>query len=124
MRQTGRYGGYRKQITCYGCGEPGHVRSDCPYRIRNITEVGKEPSSKYLFDGFLNGVQVEGLRLDSGTGATLVRQEFIPSTAYTGKSVRLDSWQGGHCSSKMPRIQCSQSKFHCPTQWFLVSQIC
>ena len=106
VRQTGRYGGYRKQITCYGCGEPGHVRSDCPYRIRNITEVGKEPSSKYLFDGFLNGVQVEGLRLDSGTGATLVRQEFIPSTAYTGKSVRLDSWQGGRFSRhRLARIR-------------------
>ena len=86
----------RKQVTCYGCGELGHICPNCPNGIRRIVEQKAVPGS--LVDGFLDGMEVKGLRVDTGSGRTLVHKDFIPRAAYTGKTVVLDSWSGGQPS--------------------------
>ena len=86
----------RKQVTCFGCGELGHIRPNCPNRIRRV--IAKDAVPGLTVEGFLAGVEVKGLMLDTGSGRTLVHKDFIPGAAYTGKNVRLDSWRGGQFS--------------------------
>ena len=49
-------------------------------------------------DGWLAGVAVKGLRVDTGADRTVVRAEFVPQDAYTGKTIVLDSWRGAQMS--------------------------
>ena len=49
-------------------------------------------------DGLLAGIEVKGLRVDTGADRTVVHQDFIPKTAYTGRSMILDSWRGAQTS--------------------------
>ena len=97
----------RKQVTCHGCGELGHIRPDCPNKIRRIVvkDAKKDAVPKFLVDGFLDGVAVKGLNLDTGSSRTLVRSDFVPKAAYTGDIAILDSWRGGQPSRhKVARI--------------------
>ena len=96
MRPVGRVVSERKQVICHGCGELGHIRPNCPNRIRRIVEKDAVPGS--TVDGFLAGEAVKGLKVDTGSGRTLVHKDYIPRAAYTGKTVVLDSWRGGQRS--------------------------
>ena len=73
---------------------------------RKQLEAGKANGvSMPTVDGFLAGVAVEGLQYASGNAITLVRQDYVPREAYTGRSVLLDSWRGGQTSRhKVARI--------------------
>ena len=86
----------RKQVTCYGCVEVGHIRPNCPNKVRRV--VPQEGVSDMSVDGFLAGIEVKGLRVDTGADRTVVHQDFIPKTAYTGRSMILDSWRGAQTS--------------------------
>ena len=56
-------------------------------------------------NGFLAGVPVDNLMVDTGSDITLVRKDFVPRVAYTRKKVWLDSWRGSQPSRhKMARI--------------------
>ena len=96
VRPVGRFVSERKQVTCHGCGELGHIRPNCPNRIRRIIDKDAVPGC--TIDGFLVGVAVKGLKVDTGSGRTLVHKDYIPGAAYTGKTVVLDSWRGGQRS--------------------------
>ena len=89
--------GGRKSVTCYGCGEVGHIKPNCPNRVRRVVVQGSE-SKMPVVDGWLAGLAVSGLGVDTGTDRTLVHQDFIPRRAYTGKSIVLDSWRGAQPS--------------------------
>ena len=103
VRPVGRHRSDRKQVTCHGCGELGHIRPNCPNRIRRI--IAKEAVPGLTIDRFLVGMPVKGLKVDTGSGRTLVHREYIPGAAYTGKTVVLDSWRGGQLSKhRLARI--------------------
>ena len=91
MRPAGR------QVTCHGCGEIGHIRPNCPNRIRRVVEKGAGPG--LTVDGFLAGRPVSALKVDTGSGRTLVHRDFVPGACYTGRNVRLGSWKDGPFSS-------------------------
>ena len=94
----------RKPVTCYGCGEVGHIRPNCPNKVRRVKPEKKEGVVRTV-DGFLAGKEVKGLRLDTGADRTLVRQDLIPEDAYTGETVVLDTWRGHQPSRhKVARI--------------------
>ena len=86
----------RKPIVCFGCGEAGHIRPNCPNRMRSVREEGVE--NGILVDGFLAGIEAKGLRIDTGSSRTVVHPDFVPSEAYTGRKIILDTWRGGEFS--------------------------
>ena len=96
VKTTGRQNSDRHPVTCFGCGEPGHIRPNCPHKVRQVVVQGSK--SGFSVDGFLAGFEVKGLRIDTGSDRTLVHQDFIPKAAFLGKSIMLDSWRGGQVS--------------------------
>ena len=60
---------------CFGCGEAGHIRPNCPNRMRAVREEGVE--SGILVDGFLAGIEAKGLRIDTGSGRTVVYIQIL-----------------------------------------------
>ena len=85
----------RKPITCYGCGEQGHIRPNCPNKIRRVQSPECDSgSSMEAVDGWLAGSAVTGLRIDTGADRTIVSADFVPESAYLKKTVILDSWRG------------------------------
>ena len=93
----------RKPIICHGCNEPGHIRPNCPNRVRRVKSP--EPGNVMLVKGRLAGFEKSGLRVDTGADRTLVRSDCIPKEAYTGETIMLDSWRGSQVSKhKIARI--------------------
>ena len=88
--------GNRKPIVCHNCGEPGHIRPNCPNRVRSV----KSPESEPLIEvsGCLAGIPVQGLQVDTGASRSVVSAKFVPKTAYLGKCITLDSWRGRQLS--------------------------
>ena len=82
----------RKPITCYGCGEVGHIRPNCPNKVRRVSSPDSE--SKMEVDGWLAGAAVKGLKVDTGADRSVISAEYVPKNAYLDKSVILDSWRG------------------------------
>ena len=98
-----QYQGGRHPVTCFGCGEVGHIRPNCPHKVRRVISEGG--GSMPSVNGFLAGVPVDNLMVDTGSDITLVRKDFVPRVAYTRKKVWLDSWRGSQPSRhKMARI--------------------
>ena len=55
--------------------------------------------------GCLAGMEATNLRIDTGADRTVVRKDYIPEVAYTGRSIALDSWRGSQPSNhKLARI--------------------
>ena len=86
----------RRPIICHSCGEPGHIKPNCPLRVRRVKSP--EPSSLMMVKGRLAGSMMSGLRVDTGADRTLVREDCIPKGAYTGETIMLDSWRGSQFS--------------------------
>ena len=82
----------RKPIVCYSCGEPGHIKPNCPYKIRRVGS--SDSKAPVEVEGWLGGVAVKGLRIDTGADKSIIRAEFVPKDAYLDKYVILDSWRG------------------------------
>ena len=103
-RQVQHHQGGRKPVTCYGCGVVGHIKPNCPNKIRSVKVL---PPQKHgtgwpMIDGWLAGLDVSGMKFDTGADRTLVRNEFVSEAAYTGKSIVLDSWRG--CQTSRHRL--------------------
>ena len=79
----------RKPLTCYGCGEIGHIRPNCPNKVRRVKSP--EGDQQEEVDGWLVGVAVTDLRVDTGSDKTVVRADCVPDSAYLSKTVILDS---------------------------------
>ena len=103
-RHSGRSDkGGRKPVICHNCGEPGHIRPNCPNRVRSV----RSPESESLIEvsGWLAGVLVKDLQIDTGACRTVVSSKYIPRSAYLGKSITLDSWRGRQYSEhKLAKI--------------------
>ena len=86
----------RKPIICHCCGEPGHIRPNCPNVIRSVRVPGEELGM--TVDALLVGRPVKAV-VDTGCRRTLVHSDYVPSACYTGKKVRLSDWTGGRFSN-------------------------
>ena len=89
----GRYDrGGRRTIICHNCGEPGHIRPDCPNRVRSVRSPDSD--SGIGVTGLVAGVLVKGLQIDTGACRTVIDAKHIPRSAYLGKTITLDTWKG------------------------------
>ena len=86
----------RKPIICHSCGEPGHIRPNCPNIIRRVRVPG-EGLGIMTVDALLVGRPVKAL-VDTGCHRTLVHSDYVPRACYTGRRVRLSDWTGGRFS--------------------------
>ena len=82
----------RKPIVCYGCGEPGHIKPNCPARVRSVKYPGG--SEDCLITACLGGREAVGVRMDTGADRTLVRSDFVPQDAYLKGTVKLGGYRG------------------------------
>ena len=88
--------GRRKPVICHNCGEPGHIRPNCPNRVRSVRSPEHDPLIKV--DGVLAGEFVSGLQIDTGAGRSVVNARWVPKSAYLKTSITLDSWRGKQLS--------------------------
>ena len=88
--------GGRRPVTCFGCGEQGHIKPNCPNRVRRVRSPGH--SSVMVVDGSYAGQPAKNLQIDTGAEKTVVRQDFVPEVAYTGRTCMLDTWRGSQPS--------------------------
>ena len=103
-KQEQQYQGSRKPVTCYGCGAVGHIRPNCPNKVRRV-KPQETCAGMSVVDGWLAGLAVSGLRVDTGADRTVVRRDFVPEAAFTGKSILIDTWRGSQTSRhKVARI--------------------
>ena len=88
--------GSRKPVICHNCNEPGHIRPNCPNRVRSVRSPEHDPLIEV--DGVLAGEFVSGLQIDTGAGRTVVSARWVPKSAYLERSITLDSWRGKQLS--------------------------
>ena len=97
-----------KPIICHGCGEPGHIRPQCPKRVRSVRSPDGDSPAKgdeMFVSGWIDGCPIEKLKVDTGADRSLVREDLVPLTAYTGKVVSLVTWKGNDPSKhKLARV--------------------
>ena len=102
--------GRPRQIICHSCREPGHIKPNCPYRVRRISpsdqdsgsdEPGdeEEKSEPNCVNGSIEGKMIEGMRYDSGCDRTVVDKSLVPVESYIGQQVVLKGWRGNHTST-------------------------
>ena len=89
----------RKPIVCYGCREPGHIRPDCPNKIKRVVspvqEVGLDES---LITAWIGGKEVLNAEVDTACDRTLVHPDYIPEGALLAGTCILKGYQG-HCKT-------------------------
>ena len=88
--------GSRKPVICHNCNEPGHIRPNCPNRVRSVRSP--EHDQLIIVDGVLAGEFVSGLQIDSGACRSVVDARLVPKSAYLKTSIVLDSWRGKQLS--------------------------
>ena len=89
----------KRVITCYSCGEPGHIKPNCPNRVRRLSPCEDEDDESDVaepmwVDGWVGDKKIKGMRFDSGSDRTVVDKKFVPDEAYLGKKVVLKGWRG------------------------------
>ena len=84
--------------TCWGCGQPGHHRSECP---RDAKPVGQNSHDKKP----LAFMVTEGLNLDDGMQALVIDSDDeedlmgpVAVVAAAGGACDCGLWQSGHCN--------------------------
>ena len=116
--------GKPRQVVCYSCKEPGHIKPNCPYRVRRLSpktlDSGcsdeeeadeQEVAEPNCVDGMIEDSEIVGMRYDSGCDRTVVAKHLIPKTAYIGKQVILKGWRGLQTSKhELARVNISVGK--------------
>jgi len=85
-----------KPIVCHNCGEPGHIRPNCPNRVKRVSsptlENGSSKSNLFV-SGFIDDTPSDSMFIDSGCEVTCVAKHLVPESAYTGRSTLLKGYK-------------------------------
>ena len=74
-----------RPITCYGCGEKGHKRPDCPKRVRRVRSP--QPKHAFMVQGKIGEIECKKMVLDSGSDITIINSKLITDDQLTGETV-------------------------------------
>ena len=98
----------RKPIVCYGCGQPGHIRPNCPEKIRRLKSPELPSESEAIkakeIPAWIAGKEVTA-RVDSGADLTLVHESFIPAEAYVEGVVKVGDYLGKQVSHRRAKVK-------------------
>ncbi len=70
-------------ITCYGCGEKGHKRPDCPKRVRRVRST--QPKHTFMVQGRIGETKCKKMVLHSGSDITIINSKLITDDQLTGE---------------------------------------
>ena len=121
---SGSRQGRPRQIICYSCREPGHIKPNCPYRVRRLSpkemdsgcsdeedEDEADVAEPNCVDGCIGDELIVGMRYDSGCDRTVVAKHLVPQEAYIGKQVTLKGWRGQQTSNhELARVNITVGK--------------
>ena len=116
--------GKQRQIICHSCREPGHIKPNCPYRVRRLSpsemdsgcdeddEIEEaDVAEPNCVDGSIGCKLIAGMRYDSGCDRTVVDKALVPLEAYIGQKVTLKGWRGRQTSThEMAKIDITVGK--------------
>ena len=88
-RPDGPRGGGQDTIVCYGCGQKGHKRPDCPRQVRRI--ASPRPTALYL-TGSIGSTTCKNLLIDTGSVSTIVHPRLVTPEDYTGETTTLSGF--------------------------------
>ena len=89
----------RKPIVCYGCREPGHIRPDCPNKVKRVSSPVQEISlDESLITACICGKEALMVEVDTGCDRTMVHADYIPKGALLEGTCVLRGYQG-HCKT-------------------------
>ena len=95
----------RKPIICYGCREPGHLRPDCPNKVKRVVSpVQEAESDESLIAAVIGGVEVSNAEVDTGCDRTLVHPDFIPEGSLLNKTCVLKGYQGNSKTHELAKV--------------------
>ena len=80
-----------KSLVCHGCGEPGHIRPNCPQKVKRVSSPTlSHGPSKFYIDGIIADTPSDKVRIDCGSDFTCVADHLVPQSAYIGKHISLE----------------------------------
>ena len=93
----------KKPIICYSCQEPGHIKPNCPNRVRRLSpceddEDDNDSAEPNWVDGWVGTHKITGMRYDSGCDRTVVDKNLVPTEVYLDQQVTLKGWRGKQTS--------------------------
>ena len=83
-------------ITCHGCGVKGHIKPNCPNKVRRVSSpsTSSVTSSDSVITAWLGGRETSQARIDLGADRTIVHKDYIPLGAYVEGTVELAPYSG------------------------------
>ena len=101
------------KIICFTCGVPGHKSTECPKKNnpgkavpKQIRQLWAGGSQKAILKGQVNG-KGASLLLDSGADITIVPEDMVDRTSWTGRSITIKPYR----SITLGRLPTANVKF-------------
>ena len=100
---------FNNSITCHGCGEPGHIRPQCPHKNeqRNVGRVATDSNSEndsFIVSGTVNGTQRD-ICLDTGAQMCVVPARWCPDAVTSDKLINIYGVCGSQKQVKTTKIE-------------------
>ena len=78
---------------CFSCNEYGHFANACPEKVQQINFIEEEPLAAVI-RGKIAGNDVHHILVDTGASKTVIRKQWVPNAAMTGKRLRFAALSG------------------------------
>lgn len=92
-----------RPVVCYGCGQRGHKRPQCPTQIRRVTSP--KPKKALYVEGTIGSSHCPRLLIDSGAAQTVVHSRHIQFEDLTGEKVRLTGFDSNAHEYPLAKVQ-------------------
>ena len=76
----------KRNIVCHGCGEQGHIRPNCPHKIKTVSSPTLDrcsSKSKAFVGDSINSTFCSNILVDSGCELTYVAKSLVDPSSYT-----------------------------------------